>query len=162
MLVLTQNPPKQAIFLVTSTLIIETSMEIDHIVALNSEVLATFIQLLEHVPYINYLVQFKKDQDKVQALLNSSNEINVKSLAYITNLGLKVWSTNIKAQKADDSIFQTFEMALTSFQVKDKHEKAWFFQEIFLVADISMAVILSMSFLAFSNVDMLFVKQKLI
>lgn len=65
-------------------------------------------------------MQFKKDQAKVQALLNFGNKVKAMTPAYAANLGLKVWSTNVRAQKIDDSIFKTFGMVLASFQIKDK------------------------------------------
>lgn len=53
-------------------------------------------------------------------------------------------------------------MVLANFQVKDKSKKAQFYQKTFLVADISAKMILDMLFLTFSNVDLLFVRRKLI
>lgn len=46
--------------------------------------------LLEYILCIYYLIQFKKDQIKVQALLDSSSKVNVIPSAYTTKLGLKV------------------------------------------------------------------------
>lgn len=44
-------------------------------------------------------------------------------------------------------------MALASFEVEDKFEKARFFQETFPMANISVQIILVMLFPAFSNAD---------
>ena len=52
-------------------------------------------------------------------------------------------------------------MILASFEVEDKLRKAWFFQETFLLADISMEVVLGMPFLTFSNADIQFAEKKL-
>lgn len=51
---------------------------------------------------------------------------------------------------------------LASFQIKDKLKKTRFLQEIFLMADISIEVILSMLFLILNNVNILFTEQELI
>lgn len=52
---------------------------------------------LNRMPYIHHLVQFKKDQAKVQALLDSSSKINTMTLVYMAKLGLKDQSTVIGA-----------------------------------------------------------------
>lgn len=46
--------------------------------------------LLERISYIYYLMQFKKNQVKIQALLNFGNEINTIISIYIVKQGLKV------------------------------------------------------------------------
>ena len=72
---------------------------------------------------------------------------------YVLKLGLKVRPTNIGAQKIDSSILKTFEMVRASFQVEDKLGRPWFFQKIFLLADLSMEVVLEMPFLILSNAN---------
>lgn len=117
--------------------------------------------LLECVACTYYLVQFKKNQVKIQALLDFSSEINIITPTYIAKLDLKVQSNNIKAQKINDSTFKTFKMVLTNIQVKNMLEKARFFQRTFLVANISVSVILNMLFLIFGNINILFIEWKL-
>lgn len=80
-----------------------------------SAFITNILLLLERVSYIYYLVQFWKDQAEIQVLIDSKSEINTITPAYVSKLDLKVQATNIKAQKIDDSIFQMFEMVLTSF-----------------------------------------------
>ena len=75
------------------------------------------------------------------------------ALAYVSKLGLKVHSTDVRAQKIDGSTLKTFGMILASFQVKDKLGKARFFQKSFLLADISAKVVLGMLFLTFNNAN---------
>ena len=108
---------------------------------------------LERVPCIHYPLRFHKDTAGVRALIDSGGEVNAMSPAYTSKLGLKVHHTNIGAQKIDGSTLETFGMVLASFQVEDKLERAWFFQETFLLADISAEVVLGMPFLTFSNAD---------
>lgn len=45
---------------------------------------------LKRMPYINYPVQFKKDQAKIQALIDFGNEINTIISIYAFKLGFKV------------------------------------------------------------------------
>ena len=73
--------------------------------------------------------------------------------AYALRLGLQARHTNVGAQKIDGSTLQTFGMVLADFQVEDKLGKARFFQETFLLADISAEVVLGMLFLTLSNAD---------
>lgn len=40
-------------------------------------------------------------------------------LAFIAKLGLKVYSTNVKAQKINDFILKIFEIVLVSFELED-------------------------------------------
>ena len=73
--------------------------------------------------------------------------------AYASRLGLRVHRIDIRAQKIDGSTLETFGMVLASFQVEDKLGKIRFFQETFLLADISTEVVLGMPFLILSNVN---------
>lgn len=72
-------------------------------------------------------MQFKKKQAKFWALLDIGSEINFMTLAYIAKLSLKIQLINIKAQKINNSIFETFGIILTSFEIKKKPKKAQFF-----------------------------------
>lgn len=76
---------------------------------------AIFFLPLKQILYIYYLVRFKKDQTKVQALLDSSNKVNVMSLAYAANLNLKIRLINVRAQKLNSFIFEIFKMVLANF-----------------------------------------------
>ena len=75
------------------------------------------------------------------------------TLGYILKLGLKVCSTNVGAKKIDGFTLETFGMVLVSFQVEDKLERLRFFQKTFLLADLSVKVVLRMPFLIFNNVN---------
>lgn len=80
--------------------------------------------LLKCMPCIYHLVYLKKDQAKVQVLLNFNSKINTITPVYIARLGLKICPTNARAQKIDGSIFAMFKMVLTYFQLKDKLGRA--------------------------------------
>lgn len=57
-------------------------------------------------------------------------------------LGLTFWKTSIRAQTIDDSILKIYDKTLARFLLQDSLKKIWFFKEIFLLADISMKIIL--------------------
>ena len=64
---------------------------------------------------IHYLVQFQKDKVDIWALIDFDSNVNLMTPAYTTKLGLKIQSTNVKAQKIDSSLLKTFAMVITNF-----------------------------------------------
>ena len=112
------------------------------------------VRVLVKVSCIHYPVQFRKHKGKdVLALLDSESEVNAMTLAYAAHLGLKVRMTNVGVQKIDVFSPATYIMVIAAFQVVDKLGHSWFLQKTFLLANISMKVVLSMPFLTFSNAD---------
>ena len=106
---------------------------------------------LNLVPCICYPIWFKKN--KIQALIDSGSKVNAMTSGYVLKLGLKVRPTNVGAQKIHASILEMFGMVLASFQVEDKLRSLRFFQETFLLADLSVEVVLGMLFLTLSNAN---------
>ena len=63
--------------------------------------------ILDRVPYIHYLVQFRKDKGAtIRALIKSDSKVNAMNPAYAKQLGLQVWKTNVWAQKIDGSLLR--------------------------------------------------------
>ena len=117
---------------------------------------------LKCVPCIHYPVQFTDtNETQVQALIDLGSEVNAMTLTYASRLGLWVHRTDMRTQKIDGSILETFGMILTSFQVEDKLGRTRFFQETFLLADIRTEVVLGMPFLTPSNADVQFIEKEL-
>lgn len=83
--------------------------------------------VLDCIPCIYYPMCFCKEQDKVLALINSENEVNIMTAAYTLKLSLTIYPTNVGAQKVDGSTLKTFGMVLASFQIEDKLGRACFF-----------------------------------
>ena len=52
-------------------------------------------------------------------------------------------------------------MVLANFQLEDKQERTWFFQETFLVANTAIKVVLGIFFLALSKVQINFAEREL-
>ena len=94
-------------------------------------------------------------------MLDFGSEVNAITLAYAVQLGLKVQKTNVSAQKIDVSSVETYGIVITAFQVLNKLGCSRFFYKTFLLADISIKMVLSMLFLIFSNADIQFIKKKL-
>ena len=112
------------------------------------------VKVLNRILCLHSLVQFPKNKGKdVIALLDSESEVNAMTPAHAAYLGLKVRVTNVGVQKIDGSSPATYSMVIAAFQVIDKLGRSQFFQETFLLADISMEVVIGMLFLTLSNAD---------
>ena len=72
-------------------------------------------QILEHIPYIYYPIQFKKNVDKVQAFIDSKSEVNIIAPVYEKKLDLRVQKTDVKAQKIEGPILKTYDIVLADF-----------------------------------------------
>lgn len=81
-------------------------------------------QLLKCILYIYYMVCLKKNQAKIQILIDFKNNIHIINPAYTLKINLKIWSTNIKAYKIDNFTFEVFKIAPTSFQIDNKLGKS--------------------------------------
>ena len=82
--------------------------------------------------------------------------------AYITKLGLRIRKIGVSAQKINRSHLDTFEIVIVDCLVKNKFERIRFFQKIFLLANISLEIVLKMLFLTFSKADIWFAEQKFV
>ncbi len=100
------------------------------------------------MPYIRYPVQFQEDQPEVKALIDSGSEINTMTPAFTAKLGLRPRPTNVRVQKIVGSPLETNGMASARFSIYDSLERVRFFEETFLLVDISMEVVLGMPFLS--------------
>lgn len=81
--------------------------------------------------------------------------------AYAKKLGLVIRKTDVGVQKIDGTTLETFDMVIAAFSVHDRAEKVLFFEEIFLLADISMDVALRIPFFTLSNANVHFTYWRL-
>ncbi len=81
--------------------------------------------------------------------------------AYATKLDLTVRKISVGAQKIDGLLLETYGIVSASFSLQDSLRRVRFFEETFLLANISMKMVLGMLFLAFSNADFQFDAEKL-
>lgn len=70
---------------------------------------------LEKISCIHYLLCFQKDLCETRALIDLDSEFNAMTPAYAVKLGLKIWKTDIEAQKINGFTFDIFRMVLADF-----------------------------------------------
>ena len=70
--------------------------------------------------------------------------------------------TNVSAQKINKFLLKTYGIVIAAFQVYNKLGRFYFFQETFLLVKISLKIVFNMLFLIVSNIEIQFVKKKLI
>ena len=78
---------------------------------------------------------------------------------FVKELGLPIKPTDVGTQKIDGITLDIFEMVVATFLVIDKANQVRFFEETFLVANISPEVVLGMSFLTLSSIDIDFLDR---
>ena len=112
-------------------------------------------ELLERVFCIHYPVQFKDTSEaQVQALIDSKSEVNAIYPTFAKQLGgFSIRTTDHGAQKIDGTILDTHGIVVAAFSVVDKANRVRFFEETFLVANVSPKVVLGMLLLTLSGVD---------
>ena len=126
----------------------------------SEEAILVSVKELEWVTCIQYLITFPggvtqdgSTLDLVSALLDSGNEVNVMHPAFAKRLGFVVQAINVGAQKIADATLETYGMVVAAFSVTDQADRVKFFEETFLVANISPDVILEMLYFTLSGVD---------
>ena len=73
--------------------------------------------------------------------------------AFTYQLGLKIWKTNIGAQKIDGTTLEICGIIVFPFSILDKDNKESFFKESFLLTDVNLNIVFEMFFLTMSNAD---------
>ena len=99
--------------------------------------------------------------DPMSALLDLGSEVNAMHPVFAERLGLVVRTTNVGAQKIDGTTLETYGMVVAAFSVTDQADRVRFFEETFLVANVSPDVVLGMPFLSLSGADVDFPKKEL-
>ena len=90
-------------------------------------------------------------------MLDFGSKVNIMTLVYMIKLFLRPKPTNVDVQKIDSYTLEIHGIILASFSLQDSQEKILFFEESFLLADISLKIVLKMPFLAFNNTNIKFV-----
>ena len=111
------------------------------------------------VPCIRYPINFGKKS--LSALLDSDSEVNAVHLAFAKKLGLPIRPTDMGAQNIDGPTLETYGMIVAAFLVNDKANRVKFFEETFLVANISPEVVLGKPYLTLSGADVDFLGREL-
>ena len=112
-------------------------------------------KVLEHVSYIHYPVQCKNDINKiqVQALIDLKSEVNTIYLFFAKQLGLPIRQTDVGVQKINGIILDTYGIVVAAFSVVDKANPVRFFEEIFLVTNVSLEIVLGILFFTLSSAN---------
>ena len=120
-------------------------------------------ETIERIPYIHYLVHFKIDTSKVQVqtLIDSGSEVNAIHPAFAKQLSLSIRLTNVGFQKIDGITLDIYEMVVATFSMEDKANWVRFFEETFLVANVSPEIVLGMLFFILSGIDVDFLGWEL-
>ena len=119
-------------------------------------------EVLECVPCMQYPVQFKgMSKAQGQALIDSGSEINTIHPTFAKQLGLPIEPTDVGAQIINGTTLDTYGMVVAAFSVEDKANRVRFFEETFLVANVSPEVVLGMPFLTLSGADVDFSGREL-
>lgn len=97
---------------------------------------------------------------KTKALINSSSKVNVMTAIFSAKLELRSRLTNVGVQKIDGLLLETYNTTLAMFLIHYSLERIGFFEETFMMADISIELILGMFFLSLSNVNVEFAELR--
>ena len=89
----------------------------------------------------------------MQALIDLRNEVNAMHLSFAKQLGLPIRPIDVGAQKIDGTTLDNHGIVVVAFSLVDKVNRVRFFEETFLVANVSPKVVLGMPFLILSGAD---------
>ena len=98
---------------------------------------------------------------QVQPLINSGNEVNAIHLTFAKQLSLPIRSIDVWAQKIDSTTLDTYGIIVAAFLMEDKANWVKFFEETFMVANVSPEVVFRMPFLTLSGANVDFSSWKL-
>ena len=115
---------------------------------------------LAQVLCIQYSITFQKKFVSVSVLFDSGSEINVIYPIFAWELRLPIKLMDVRVQKIDSIMLDIFGIVIIAFSVTDKANWVEFFEESFLVTNVSPKVIFRMLFLTLSGADIYFLGQK--
>ena len=111
------------------------------------------------VPCIHYPINFRKKS--VSALFDLGNKVNAVHPAFAKELGLPIRPIDVGVQKINSTTLDTFGIVVVTFLITDKANQVRFFEETFLVANVSLEVVFGMPFLTLSGADVDFSGREL-
>ena len=106
---------------------------------------------LAWVPCICYPINLRKKS--VSALLDSGSEVSAVHPVFAKRLGLLIRPIDVRAQEINITMLETYRIVVAAFSMEDKANRVRFFEETFLVANISPEVVFGMPFLILSSAD---------
>ena len=115
------------------------------------EIKSKYPENLTQTPCIQYPITFRKKSVPVSALFDSGSKINAIHPTFARELGLPIRPTDVGAQKIDGTTLDSFGMVVAAFLVTDTANRVIFFEETFLVANVSLKIVFGMLFLTLSD-----------
>ena len=106
------------------------------------------------VPSIRYPITFQIKSVPISGLFNSSCEVNAIHLIFARELGLFIMPIDVRDKKIDGTTLDIFGMVVAAFWAIDKVNRVKFYEETFLVTNISLKVVLGILIPILSNADM--------
>ena len=113
------------------------------------------------ISYIWYPITFRKKFVPMLALLDSGSKVNAIHSTFTKELGLSIRLIDVGSQKINSITLNTFEIVVIIFSVMDKANWVKFFEETFLLANVSLEIVLKMLFLTLNGADIDFLGWKL-
>ena len=89
----------------------------------------------------------------VLALFDLDSKVNAIYPTFAKELDLFISPIDVRIQKIDSNMLDTFGIVVAAFSVIDKANRVRFFEETFLVANVNLDVVLKMSFLTLSSAN---------
>ena len=97
----------------------------------------------------------------VSALLDSGSKINAIYLTFAREQELPIMTVDVKAQKIDNIMLDSFGIVVAAFSVTDKANQVKFIEKTFLVTNVILEVVFRMPFLTLSSVNVDFLRREL-
>ena len=94
-------------------------------------------------------------------LFDSGSRINAIHPTFAWELGLLIIPTDIKAQKINGTTLDIYGIVVAAFSVTDKANWVGFFEETFLVVNISPEIVFEMLFFTWSGANIDFLSREL-
>ena len=95
------------------------------------------------------------------AFLDLGSEVNAIYPTFAQELEFSIKSTDVRVQKIDGITLDNYRMVVAAFSVTDKANQVRFFEKTFLVANISLKVVLRILFPILSAVNIDFLGREL-
>lgn len=96
---------------------------------------------------------------KIKALIDSGSGVNAMTSTYIVKLSRRPRLTKIGTQKINGSPPKTDNIISTRFSLQDSQRRLIFFKKTFMLVNISITVVLGVSFLSFRIINIEFVEE---
>ena len=89
-------------------------------------------------------------------LLDLNKKVNAVHLIFAKELGLSIKLMDNGIQKIDSTMLDTYGIVLVAFLMTDKANRVRFFKKTFLVANVSLKIVLRIFFLILSSTNIEF------